>query len=398
MADRHHRAAPPLFKAGRLFIPAYNRLLALDAYNGTLLWEADLPESTRLGVAKDSGHLAATADALYAATPNECLALDVSSGTVLRRFPTPQLGDGGYQWGYTATTGDWLFGSGRKKHASLRTMGLSVIEIQYGDLPAVSVSDYLFCFNRHTDKMKWTYKNGLIADSAIAVANGHVYFLESTNAAAMTNAVGRLKLNHLLRSNTCLVALSAETSQVAWKQTADFSRIQHILFLSCADRTLLVAGSKNKAGTVWYELFGFDAATGNLLWHREQDNRTKTGGDHGEQTLHPAIVGGIIYAEPYAYHLRTGEPVADWQFSRGGHGCGTISGSAYQLFYRAGNPAMFDLRSRQARKLSVVNRPGCWINIIPAGGLILVPEASSGCTCGFPIETTIVFTPQQPPL
>jgi outer membrane protein assembly factor BamB len=275
-------------------------------------------------------------------------------------------------------------------------MGLSVIEIQYGDLQSISVSDYLFCLDRHTGKPRWTYKGGLIADSAIAIGNENLYFLESTNPVAMANPVGRLKLNQLLSSNTCLVALNAATGQILWKQAADFNSIQHILFLSYAEQTLLVAGSKNQAGTVWYELFGFDAATGNLLWRRAQDNRTKSGGDHGEQTLHPAIIGGVVYAEPYAYHLRTGEPVANWQFSRGGHGCGTIAGSAYQLFYRAGNPAMFDLRSRQARKLSVVNRPGCWINIIPAGGLILAPEASSGCTCGFPIEATIVFVPQQP--
>ncbi len=38
-------------------------------------------------------------------------------------------------------------------------------------------------------------------------------------------------------------------------------------------------------------------------------------------------------------------------------------------------------------------RPGCWINFIPAGGLLLVPEASSGCQCPFAIATTIVFKP-----
>ena len=38
-------------------------------------------------------------------------------------------------------------------------------------------------------------------------------------------------------------------------------------------------------------------------------------------------------------------------------------------------------------------RPGCWINFIPAGGLLLVPEASSGCTCPFPIVCTTVFKP-----
>jgi hypothetical protein len=28
-------------------------------------------------------------------------------------------------------------------------------------------------------------------------------------------------------------------------------------------------------------------------------------------------------------------------------------------------------------------RPGCWINAIPAGGLVLVPDASAGCRCSY---------------
>jgi outer membrane protein assembly factor BamB len=396
MADRHHRAVPPLFKDGRLFIPAYHRVLAMDAYNGTLLWEAELPESTRLGAAKDSGHLALAADLLYAASPTECLALEVASGSIVRRFPTPQRDGGGYTWGYTATAGDQLFGSGRKKNASLRAMGLSVIEIQYGDLQAVSTSAYLFSLDRHDGRLRWLHQGGIIPDPAIALGDGRVYFVECAAPEAVKGSQGRLKLNTLLSGETSLVALSMETGRVLWKQPVDLRAIQHVLFLSSAGQTLLVAGSKNKQGTVWYDLSGFDAATGQPLWHREQNNQTKAGGDHGEQTLHPVIIAGIVYAEPQAYHLRTGQPVADWAFSRQGHGCGTLSGSASQLFYRAGHPAMFDLGSRQARKLSVVSRPGCWINIIPAGGLILVPEASSGCTCGFSIETTIVFAPQPP--
>jgi len=38
--------------------------------------------------------------------------------------------------------------------------------------------------------------------------------------------------------------------------------------------------------------------------------------------------------------------------------------------------------------------PGCWINIIPAGGLVLIPEASSGCTCGYPLQTSMAFIPK----
>ena len=39
-------------------------------------------------------------------------------------------------------------------------------------------------------------------------------------------------------------------------------------------------------------------------------------------------------------------------------------------------------------------RPGCWINTIPANGLLLFPEASAGCRCSYPIRSTVVMKPK----
>jgi hypothetical protein len=38
-------------------------------------------------------------------------------------------------------------------------------------------------------------------------------------------------------------------------------------------------------------------------------------------------------------------------------------------------------------------RPGCWINAIPAGGLVLVPDASSGCRCSYLNQAWIALSP-----
>ena len=37
-------------------------------------------------------------------------------------------------------------------------------------------------------------------------------------------------------------------------------------------------------------------------------------------------------------------------------------------------------------------RPDCLINLIPANGLLLFPEGSSGCTCSFPLRCSVAFT------
>src|SRR5204863_8317003 len=47
MPQRHGRGPAPLFLDGRLFVEGLNGVRAVDAYNGRLLWEYDLPQVLR---------------------------------------------------------------------------------------------------------------------------------------------------------------------------------------------------------------------------------------------------------------------------------------------------------------------------------------------------------------
>ncbi len=108
----------------------------------------------------------------------------------------------------------------------------------------------------------------------------------------------------------------------------------------------------------------------------------------------PVLVGGTVYSDPLAYRLQDGEPVAGWKFDRHGHGCGGLAASAGALFWRGGNPWRWDLKpGAKPARLNTETRPGCWINMIPACGLLFVPEASSGCTCAFPLQTSLAYAP-----
>ncbi|RLD75046.1 MAG: hypothetical protein DRJ10_15985, partial [Bacteroidetes bacterium] len=57
------------------------------------------------------------------------------------------------------------------------------------------------------------------------------------------------------------------------------------------------------------------------------------------------------------------------------------------------NPRIYNIMgdTNGGDPISRVSRPGCWINIIPAGNIVSIPEASSGCTCDYPIQTSFVF-------
>ena len=395
MVDRHHRNVSPLAKDGRLYIPGDNRLMALDAYNGFLLWQTAIPNLRRLGAPFDCGNMVAGEDAcLYVAVEDGCRVLDSASGALLRTLTLPQLVKGMRRfWGYTALVDGLLFGSGRKPDAVYNNIGWASDAYQWGDFKRMVTSDYLFCMDPRSGAVRWSYQGGTIVNPAIAIGGGRVYLVESLSPRAAKDGDGKMKLSELFGDGARLVALDLETGEEQWAVSPDFAPFEQIIFLSYAQETLLISGSRNEGSSLWHVLHAIDAASGQSRWTQ----RTNTGwgirGGHGEQTKHAVIIGETIYAEPFAYHLFTGERRA-WQLERGGGGCGTLSACSSHLFFRGSNPQMYDVDRDVRRPLNRVNRSGCWINILPAEGLVLVPESSSGCTCAYPVQTSVAYVPK----
>lgn len=403
MVDRHEKNVAPLYADGRMFISGDNYLVAVDAYNGTILWEHDLPESIRLGAFRNSGSMAVDGECLHVAAAGTCVAFDVATGQRRHTFSLP-IAPGGQdsEWGYVAAAGDTLFGSVTRPGATFRIQDVPTQTLIWRDFQPVVTSDALFAFDSRTGRTRWTYlpESGAIANPTIAVGAGRVYCVESTNPASRDAADGRIPLDVLLGRGSNLVALDAATGKVLWKRPAGLEALQHVVFLSYADETLVITGTKNVIENdkprVRYDLCAFDAASGERLWQSTQrpvpDHILE--GPHGEQVQHSAIVGDVIYNTGFALKLRTGEPFEGWKWQKSDK-CGVLSASARCGFSRFSNPTMFDFRSGEAMALTSVTRPGCWINILPAGGLILIPEASSGCTCYYSIQTSLALAPRE---
>jgi outer membrane protein assembly factor BamB len=401
MVDRHHRTVSPLFCDGRLFVPGNERFYGVDAYNGTVLWEVQIPRSRRVAIASDCGSMVATPDTLYVVAGNSCHRIEADSGKFLLKFDVPSSGTEREirDWGYVATVGDLLFGSTTRPNAARSGHSRKQISEAYYDAVPMVTSDSVFALERHSGAHRWQYRAtaGAIVNSTITIGDDRLYFVESGNPETLRESSGRSKLKQLVASDqgATLVALNVKDGSVAWQSPIDLGRIEHHLFLSYARKKLIVVGTRNQtAGTrafVWYDTQCVSAEDGKQVWTATQDQRQGAGGSHGEQDHHPVIVGDTVYVEPYAYDLETGQRTASWSLGRGGHGCGSISASAKMCFFRAGNPTMCELASGAKTKVTRVSRPGCWINMIPAGGLVLIPEASSGCVCDFPIQASMAF-------
>jgi outer membrane protein assembly factor BamB len=410
IVDRHHRPMSSLFKDGRLFVMGNERIFSVDPYNGTVFWTLDVPDSRRVGALKNSGQAVLTEDRLYIALKGECWAVDVKDGKRLATFNVPAAGkeaagrdaagtDAG-DWGDLNCVGDRLFGTAQRAGASFNVLSRDMIDMLEGDFRPVVTSQYVFCLDRHTGKPKWTYRNGAIMNNAMTISGDRLLLLENRTEDVMKREDGRVRVNVFCR-DAYLVALNLKNGKKVWECPVKFP-FQHIMYLSASGGAVLATGSYNEGQGVYYGLFAHDVKSGKQKWaanYRALDNRSnepaEPGGTHGEQWQHPVIIGGTVYSRPYAFDLDTGEK-KDYIARRGGHGCGGLTGSAKYLFGRGNNPRMYptDVSETEGIPLTLVSRPGCWLNIIPAGGLVMIPESSSGCTCAYPMQMSVVLAPK----
>ncbi|HHK41870.1 MAG TPA: hypothetical protein ENJ50_05565, partial [Planctomycetaceae bacterium] len=232
MVDRHHRTMAPLWKAGRLFIPGDNRVIAVDAYNGALLWNVEVPNMRRVGVYRDCGSMAAASDMLYVASGSRCIGLDVETGRQQQEFfAADPDADQARDWGYVAVEGDWLFGSATRPGASRRGHSLDAIrDGLYWDAHPLVCSLELFLIQRKTGRRIWTYRPmaGAMVNSTFTLGDGKIYFIESDNPATLEQPTGRSTLQDLLKLGCRLVALDCRDGSIAWSRSLALGNVQHV--------------------------------------------------------------------------------------------------------------------------------------------------------------------------
>jgi len=394
MVDRHHRAMSPLFDQGVLVICGNEFLTAVDAYNGTFLWDKEIPGFLRLGLMNDTGNACIQGGRIYLAAGSSCRVLDLFTGEDLIPYPVhTQQTPSARHWGYIAATEDLLMGSTQRPTASFQDFGWgnSTVGQIEGDFRLQATSDGLFALDRRTGEPLWSRQKGLIQNSAIALDQGLLFFTETNSRDLLEDEDGRISTRDYCKEPIRLVALHAVSGQEVWERSI-LLPFENVFFLSVYKDLLIATGSYNAGENVEYGFYAFHVLDGSEAWTSSYQTGHKIGGTHGEQWQHPSIIRDMLYLMPFAIHLETGQKVDGFEFGRGGHGCGTVTACANHLYFRGNNPQLFDVTSRELVPINRVTRPGCWINIISAGGLLLLPESSSGCTCAYPLQTSLVYS------
>jgi len=399
IVDRHQKSPPPVYAKGRVFVTGSDYIVAVDAYNGTILWENRLAESGRVGTLSNCGNMVAVDDRLYVAHGEFCTAFAAQTGQQVFQTSTGQANT---EWGYLAHVNGLLLGSSGKMGSVdrplLRVSGMT------REHAGLSCSAELFACDPKTGKRLWSYRsaNGAIINPAIACSGNRMCFLESLDPKTRQTKFGRARLKTLLDPGARLVALDIMTGTQAWEAKPDLQNVQFIVYLSATKDTVIVTGSCQKeigsAVKNRYSMLAYDSASGRQLWTSIEvpGYQDAIDGNHGALNQHPAIVDDIIYGNGYARYVRSGQEYAGWAWTKS-HKCATLSASAHCAFSRYEGtklPFMFDLKTGTRQALTTVSRPGCWINTLPVGGLVLIPEASAGCTCGYSIQTSLALSPE----
>ncbi|MFV1965572.1 MAG: PQQ-binding-like beta-propeller repeat protein [Pirellulaceae bacterium] len=396
MMNRHRRAAGPLSIDGRMFIQGENVVMCYDIYNGLKLWERQIPGAIRPNASHDSSNLSVNHLGLFVGTGAECLRLDPASGETLSRYKLEPAEGNFHRWGYLAAVGNRLYGS--------RAAG-------------TGASDAIVAFDIDSGERVWMYHSKVISHNAITIGDGKVFLVTSAmtpaqreqiltprrkQIMALPEAERAAALKELDKASLRLVvALDAETGEPQWEMPLDATDAGPATATMYQNGALLVFGVYLD-GHYWKEFFAgqfesrritaISGDSGSRLWSKQIGYRVR-----------PLIIGDTLHAEPWAFDLATGDPVTrtnpftgetePWQFARPGHHCGAPSAAAGTLFFRSLTPGYYDLNGDFGTQHFAGQRTGCWINFIPAGGLVLMPEASTGCMCDFANMGTVVFQP-----
>ncbi len=259
------------------------------------------------------------------------------------------------------------------------------------------ISRSLFCRDAKTGELLWKHEpeGAMIANVTVCAGPDSLFFIGSSAPKAVSQGGGRIKLADFTEAEQAFIAkIDKQTGRCPWRRAGEFP-YRHVMHLAYGDGIVLASGCRSHENDFWYHLRAYRAEDGAPAWKRDIPTKFGTRDtDHGKQDKHPMLVGGTVYLKQGSFDLATGKPLGyTFQTSN----CAECSASAVNLFGRMGGVAStWDLAGDgSAKPLSTAMRPGCYTTIIPAGGIVMMPPFSAGCTCAHTIQTTIAWLPKE---
>ncbi len=399
--DRQPRMPAPLAANGRLFHQGHDRLVALDSYNGQVLWGMEIPDLRRVNIPRDCSNWCADKDHLYVAIKDRAWKINAANGKQEEAFMLTSAVRGTHDWGYIAVTDKSLIGSSVKANAAFTNIWTSKAWFDgAGNRDAIAqvISDNIFSYDKTTGKGKWAYGKGVIINSTITISGKNIYFLENQSPNLKEESNGKISSNQLWTENLKAVCLNLETGRPRWIQPfpalkyvdSTKSSVQVGYGVATKDAFLpVLSQAVHGTNKGLYTYHYFDAKTGKLKWEAETPWRAN---HHGAHIQHPVIIRDKIYCDPTGVKIKTGRPIGYNYGPRAA--CSAAVGTTDSIFYRGGG-GMITIWGVDEKKPTGWKRlrPSCWLSFIPSNGMLLIPEGGAGCSCGGWMETSLGLAP-----
>lgn len=394
MPDRHTRGHAPLAASGWVVSVAENGLIGTDARNGTVRWQMELPDSMRYAMPYDAGHVVLGDDGrrVWAAVGGELWEIETRTGQVVRKVPSPGAGE---SWGWVARHAGSLYGSTARPTAARTRKEYDLVDLEYRSGRPLVCSLSLFRVDDGSSSPRWRVAStGAWVNPTLCVDRGRVFAVEAVGPKAVADRLGRLTCASVLEKAR-VVCLDADTGRRLWEQPLEWPEAEDILGLAVSGDRLILSCARSAGSQAAYHLRCWRIADGAEQWRSSGLNPVH---DlfHGQQVKRPVIAGDKVTFESDLFEMASGRrwvpPAAapDWILKRPGHACGGMTGGNDGLLFRADNPTFFRFSDGSFTRLAPT-RPGCWLNILPVEGGVVIPEASASCVCGYPIQASLGF-------
>lgn len=386
IANRHGQGPAPVVKDGVMVVGGLHGLCAMDSFNGTVLWTYEVTDLLRdydgihhdVGVGDTGSPYCIGGDSAYVRVGGECHRIDLRTGKRKGTFKAPVFGDGHHRnWGYLAWEGGVLFGSIENADHN--------VSPRYELTGLRTESVLFFAMDPESGETLWRYEpKGSVRNNAVAIAGDKVLLIDRPIAmedrVTSFSRTGRKVelLPATAQPGGVLLCLDARTGREIWRNGEDIWGTQLAVGMSRGVVLMNYKAVLHKFFELPSEsggkLAGFELSTGRRLWQRDARYVTR-----------PIINEGRIIAQGGSWDLVTGEPLA-WQFKRS-YGCSQISASRHLLLFRSATLGYLDLGREYGTENYGGVRPGCWINAVPASGMVLVPDGSAKCSCSYQMRS-----------
>jgi outer membrane protein assembly factor BamB len=391
--DRNPRMPAPLAVGGRLFHQGMNRMIALDAFNGAVLWSLELPELRRVNIPRDCANWSADDQFVYAAMADRLWVIDAANGKLERTLLLPEpytAGEQGFDWGYIANTDNLLLGTAVPRGSQYEEFWSKPSWYDGKDDQATAkvCGRAIVAYDKRYGDVRWTREVDAVVHGTMTIAGDQLLFVEVKNAATRQLKTGRLTNQHI-GDDAHIVCVDLQTGRERWTQKAPrFSNGQIVAFGLADDGQFVLQTSSDAQ----FHFNAYDLATGKPRWNQSANWPED---HHGGHMQHAVLMNGKLYVQPQILDAGTGEILETNTLGKR-RGCATPVGTGQTIIFRGGGGplSMWSLAQGQRSEFNRL-RPSCWLSTIPAQGMLFSPEAGGGCSCGGWMECSIGFAPKR---